>query len=341
LFGNGLFHPNCHGEFLGRLLKLKFQVALKQAAACSRSRTLLVLTTRWLFYLNHQGPAGSGKSTYCHAMQQHAQTLGGPRRRNIHVANLDPAAEHFGYELAFDIRDLISVEEVMEELGLGPNGGLIYCMEYLLNNLDWLQDQLDTFGDDEYLILDCPGQLELYTHVPLMRNVVDRMRMWGYEAKMVAVFLIDVTFVVDISKFLSGSLLSLSAMIALELPHVNVLTKCDLIAEEEVERILSMQSASELWTREQDSTSLLPTRYEDGTEEQRKLERRRRHRQRLTDSICQVLDDYTMVSYVPLNIKDEDSVDHVLACVDSTIQWGEDQEVKGLDDDGDYGGDDE
>ena len=29
-----------------------------------------------------------------------------------------------------DIRELISLEDVMEELQLGPNGGLIYCMEY-------------------------------------------------------------------------------------------------------------------------------------------------------------------------------------------------------------------
>lgn len=29
-----------------------------------------------------------------------------------------------------DIRELISLEDVMEELGLGPNGGLLYCMEY-------------------------------------------------------------------------------------------------------------------------------------------------------------------------------------------------------------------
>lgn len=223
----------------------------------------------------------------------------------------------------------------MEELGLGPNGGLIYCMEYLLNNLDWLQDHLDSFGEDEYLILDCPGQLELYTHVPLWRNVIDRMRMWGYDASMVAVFLIDVTFVVDVPKFISGSLLSLSAMIALELPHVNVLTKCDLISEEEVDRILNLQSASELWSREQDSNSLLPAKYEEGSKETRELERRRRNRQRLTDSICQLLDDYTMVSYVPLNINDEESIDHVLSCVDATIQYGENLDVVGLEEGGD------
>ena len=58
--------------------------------------------------------------------------------RRAYVANLDPAAENFGYDLSFDIRDLISVDEVMEELELGPNGALMYAMEYLLENLEWL-----------------------------------------------------------------------------------------------------------------------------------------------------------------------------------------------------------
>lgn len=33
------------------------------------------------------------------------------------------------FECCVDIRDLISIEDVMEELGYGPNGGLVYCME--------------------------------------------------------------------------------------------------------------------------------------------------------------------------------------------------------------------
>ena len=41
--------------------------------------------------------------------------------------------------MALDIRDLISLDDVMTELKYGPNGGLIYCMEYLVQNLDWLQ----------------------------------------------------------------------------------------------------------------------------------------------------------------------------------------------------------
>jgi hypothetical protein len=31
-----------------------------------------------------------------------------------------------------DIRDLISLEDVMEELQLGPNGGLVYCFECVI-----------------------------------------------------------------------------------------------------------------------------------------------------------------------------------------------------------------
>jgi GPN-loop GTPase len=290
------------------------------------------------------GPAGSGKSTYCHAMQEHAATTRSRHQSTIHVANLDPAAEVFRYHTSFDVRDLISVTEVMEELGLGPNGALLYCMEYLMENLDWLHDELEQFGDDEYLILDCPGQLELYTHVPIMKGILDRIREWGYDGSMVSVFCVDAGFLIDASKFISGSLLSLSAMVALELPHISVLTKCDLMGDEQVDRILNYGSATQLWSLEQDRQSLLSRRYdgayenstgegEDATPQEqerlKRLEQRRLNRDRLTDSISQLLDDWQMVSFVPLNIMSEDSVEHVLSLVNHAIQYGEDLEVRG------------
>ena len=36
-----------------------------------------------------------------------------------------------------DIKDLIDLDAVMDELGFGPNGGLIYALEYLVENMDW------------------------------------------------------------------------------------------------------------------------------------------------------------------------------------------------------------
>ncbi len=54
------------------------------------------------------GPAGSGKSTLCHVLQETASLQG----RTIKVVNLDPAAEDFKYTCDIDIRDLVSLDDV-------------------------------------------------------------------------------------------------------------------------------------------------------------------------------------------------------------------------------------
>ncbi len=56
--------------------------------------------------------------------------------------NLDPGNDKLPYPCAVDVMSLISLESVMDEHTLGPNGGLIYCMEYLEHNIEWLQDKL-------------------------------------------------------------------------------------------------------------------------------------------------------------------------------------------------------
>jgi len=113
----------------------------------------------------------------------------------------------------------------MEELALGPNGALIYAIEFLMSNQDWLREQLGDFVDD-YLIIDCPGQIELYTHAPVMRRFVDVLRDLGYSV--CALYLVDSQYLVDGCKFISSTLTALSAMIHLELPHLNVISKMDI-----------------------------------------------------------------------------------------------------------------
>lgn len=53
--------------------------------------------------------------------------------------NLDPANDVLPYQADIDISDLITISDVMDTLKLGPNGGLVYCMEYLEKNIDWLK----------------------------------------------------------------------------------------------------------------------------------------------------------------------------------------------------------
>ena len=158
--------------------------------------------------------------------------------------NLDPAAEFFNYSPLADIRDLIQVrstrairatmatqvDDVMEdeELRFGPNGGLVFAMEFLLENPGWLEEALGE-EEDDYLLFDCPGQIELYTHMAVMKRLVDLLHQWNF--RVCGIFVLDCHFMVDGNKFISGAMAALSVMVNLELPHVNVLSKVDLLSQ--------------------------------------------------------------------------------------------------------------
>jgi GPN-loop GTPase len=247
------------------------------------------------------GPAGTGKSTFCKTMHEHCEAKG----RALHIVNLDPAAEHFEYPVSLDIRELITLDDVSEELQLGPNGGLIYCMEYLIENIEWLHDACAEFGDEDYLIFDCPGQLELYSHVPVMRGVVDELRRMHYNP--CCVYLIDALFLADPPKFIAGVLASLSAMASLELPHINVLSKCDLVEPEVVERYLGPDTSTLLADLVESTPPWL---------------------QPLNAAMSTLIEDYSMVAFVPLDISDEESIEFTLNQIDFAIQYGEDLEPR-------------
>ncbi|XP_020176778.1 GPN-loop GTPase 3 [Aegilops tauschii subsp. strangulata] len=249
------------------------------------------------------GPAGSGKSTYCSGLYQHCETVG----RRIHMVNLDPAAEHFSYPVSTDIRELISLDDVMEELGMGPNGGLIYCMEHLEDNLDdWLDEQLENYLDDDYLVFDCPGQIELFTHVPVLHNFVEYLKRKNFTV--CAVYLLDSQFVSDVTKYISGCMASLSAMIQLELPHINILSKMDLVSnKKDVEDYLNPEAQVLL---SQLNRQMAP----------------RFHK--LNKALAELVDDYNMVNFIPLDLRKESSIQYVLSNIDNCIQYGEDADVK-------------
>ncbi|KAH8489744.1 hypothetical protein Peur_058816 [Populus x canadensis] len=249
------------------------------------------------------GPAGSGKSTYCSSLYRHCETTG----RSIQIVNLDPAAEQFDYPVAMDIRELICLDDVMEELGLGPNGALMYCMEELEDNLDdWLTDELDNYMDDDYLVFDCPGQIELFSHVPVLRNFVEHLKSKNFNV--CVVYLLDSQFITDVTKFISGCMASLSAMVQLELPHVNILSKMDLVTNKrDIGKYLNPQGQvllSELNQR------MAPQFF------------------KLNKALIDLVDQYSMVSFVPLDLRKESSIQYILSQIDNCIQYGEDADVK-------------
>lgn len=116
------------------------------------------------------GPSGSGKSTFCDSLNRLLMDHGSLSK----VINLDPGSESDLYFPFADIRELIRLDEVQEELSLGPNGGLMYCMRYLDENFEWLKEKLNS-KDDTIFILDFPGQIELFTNTDALENILKKL----------------------------------------------------------------------------------------------------------------------------------------------------------------------
>ena len=124
------------------------------------------------------GPCGVEKTTYCAKMKEHCSVT----KRNVFLVNMDPANETMQYTPDVDIRNVISLEEVMREERLGPNGGPLRCMHYLADNLEWLEEELERFGESAYFIFDMPGQLELYSHDLAMQRLVSYFKASAFSA---------------------------------------------------------------------------------------------------------------------------------------------------------------
>lgn len=272
------------------------------------------------------GPAGAGKTTFCSAMIGHLRN----NRRSCFYINLDPAAEEFVYEPDVDIRELITLEDVMEEMHLGPNGGLIYCFEFLLENMDFITDALEEVTEEYLIIIDMPGQIELYTHVPILPALVKHLTRGSLNVNLCAAYLLEATFVVDRAKFFAGTLSAMSAMLMLEVPHVNILSKMDLVKGTVAKKDLKRFIDPDVSLLDEDPTTGLLYQEtndpDDVTDSQSVMAGSSFNK--LNRAVGQLIDDFAMVSFLKLDAQDEDSVGAVLSYIDDAIQFHEAQEPK-------------
>lgn len=151
------------------------------------------------------GPPGSGKSTYCYGLHQvRLRPHPSPRLpplltspllpqfytalgRPILIVNLDPAAPTPSYPCALSISSLISLSDAMDAHALGPNGAMLYCLEYLEANLDWLEGELDRVleeggwgresgrREEPMVVFDTPGQVELSTDHGSLKRILEHL----------------------------------------------------------------------------------------------------------------------------------------------------------------------
>lgn len=220
--------------------------------------------------------------------------------RQCSVVNLDPANDRTNYPCAVDIRNLVTLEEIMTDDKLGPNGGVLYALEELENNFEWLEKSLKEL-ENEYILFDCPGQVELYTHHNSLRCIFLRLQRLGY--RLVVVHLSDSFCLTQASTYVANLILSLRAMLQLDLPHINVLTKIDQVASYD-----KLPFSLEYYTEVQDLSLLV-----DHMESDSKLGQKFAG---LNRTITELVESFSLVNYEVLAVENKRSMMHLLRVID-------------------------
>lgn len=204
-------------------------------------------TVLQMFFIFLVGTAGSGKSLLAASLEK--WLVGSDL--SVAMVNLDPGVDSPPYTSDVDIREYVDYGEVMSSFGLGPNGALVASLDMAVSQVDDLRDEvLETERD--YAVVDCPGQMELFAY----RNSGPLM-VAGLKGNNIAtsLYLLDSNISRTPSGYLSAMLLGVSISIRFRLPQLNILSKVDILVDDEIEEITQWGEEPYLLEAALDSTA--------------------------------------------------------------------------------------
>jgi len=243
------------------------------------------------------GTAGSGKSTLTHNFQKWMEM----RSLDAVTVNLDPGAENLPYEPDVDIRDWISLKEVMRAYKLGPNGAQIACADMLALNTSDIKESIESFKTN-YVLLDTPGQLELFVFREAGKYIIEFLK----PQRSIIVYLLDHALAKTASGFVSQLLLSFSANFRLNQPQINILSKADMLTERESELV-------ELWSKDMDAVQ------EAILNEESSL-----HRE-MSEGILQVIQGFeNQTKFIPTSKDDFRGIEDLYTAIQFQFEGGDD-----------------
>jgi len=172
------------------------------------------------------GTAGSGKSELTAAFTSWLALQG----EDVLAVNLDPGALVLPYSASVDVREYIRVEDIMMKYSLGPNGGLVLACDMMVEMVDQLATDIEDFAPDIALV-DTPGQMELFAFRNIGANIADGL---SDESKCI-IYLFDSTFCRDPLNYVMNMFIVSAINSRFLLPQISVLSKADILEDEELE----------------------------------------------------------------------------------------------------------
>ena len=200
-----------------------------------------------MFFIFLVGTAGSGKSLLTASLEKWLVESD----LSVTVVNIDPGVESPPYTSDVDIREYVDYGEVMNNFGLGPNGALVASLDMGVGSVNELREEIIE-SERDYILVDCPGQMELFAYRNSGPLMVSGLR--GNDPS-VSLYLLDSNIARTPSGYLSSMLLGLSINIRFGLPQINILSKTDILMEDEIEEIVEWGSEIHLLEEALDKSS--------------------------------------------------------------------------------------
>jgi GTPase SAR1 family protein len=175
------------------------------------------------------GTAGCGKSTFTAKFTRFLEY----HREDVMAVNLDPGSLILPYAANVDVREYIKVEDLMEEYGLGPNGGLMLAHDMMAGIVQELSNDIEDFTPD-ICIVDTPGQMELFAFRDIGAQIARELT----DAEKGVIYLFDGVFCRDPLNYVMNMFLASAINTRFLLPQFQLISKTDLLKEEELKDIM-------------------------------------------------------------------------------------------------------
>ncbi len=245
------------------------------------------------------GTAGAGKSVLTAALHTYLSKLGA----DVITVNLDPAVLRTPYKPDIDIREYIDIQQLQEKYELGPNGAMIAATDLIVSKevFPIFMEELREYEDVDGILIDTPGQMEVFAY----RVAGPRLIRHFSPDTTGIVFLYDSALSVSPSGLASIALLSASVQFRLDLPIIPVLSKVDLLTEEQRNQIF-------LWMQDFDA-------FEKALREQSNVLERE-----IGSGIISVLEEVQSVTeLIPISAKTNEGFDLLGAAISNIWTTGE------------------
>ena len=179
------------------------------------------------------GTAGSGKSQLTASFEEWLKMS----KQDVVTVNLDPGVLTLPYSPQVDVRDYVDVGSLMEEYSLGPNGALIMAADLVADQVEKVSKEIEELQSDIVLV-DTSGQMELFAFRASGPYIASELTK---EPKAI-VYLFDAVFSVNPLNYVSNLFLSAAVYNRFLLPQMHLLSKCDLLPKQEVDRVVDWSS---------------------------------------------------------------------------------------------------